>query len=112
MYAYATSYLAEHKLLEEGETLLAYYDATLSMDGTEAAILTSSRIIYHKDGQTQAIRYDEIEDVREIHNGALGLEFSVHAKDGRAIRIDIPPLNGGEIFKGELMSRWEKAKAK
>jgi len=37
----ALQYLADHQILIPSEDLIAYYDATLSLDGTEAAILTT-----------------------------------------------------------------------
>ncbi len=37
--SYATEYLERHGVLNDSETLIAYYDATISLDSTEAAIL-------------------------------------------------------------------------
>src|SRR4051794_8674662 len=51
MQPYALEYLAKHKILNDTEKLVAYYDATLSMSGTEAAILTTERVIYHNEGR-------------------------------------------------------------
>lgn len=112
MDAYATNYLEEHKLLEPGEELVMYYDSTLSMDGSEAAILTNRRVLYHHEGKTEAIAISEIKSIRELHNGPMGVEIAVESKSGQTIRIDIPPLNGGELFEGELKSRWEETKGK
>ena len=36
---YALDYIRDHQILIHGEVLIAYYDETIQMDGTEAAIL-------------------------------------------------------------------------
>lgn len=110
MDQYATDFLAEHKLLEEGEELVAYYDETLSMDGTESVILTSRRIIRHSQGNTVSIPYTEIEKIQDQHNGPLGVEFTVRSKSGTSIHVEIAPLNGGDMFRSELDNRWAEAK--
>ena len=45
MDEHALEYLDKNALLEPGEELRAHYDATVSMDGTEAAILTDRRVL-------------------------------------------------------------------
>jgi hypothetical protein len=45
MESYAVEYLERHGVLNAKESLIAYYDATISLDGTEAAILTDERVI-------------------------------------------------------------------
>src|SRR3954466_16300161 len=64
MDAYALEYLDKHKILNRGEKLLAYYDATISMNGTEAAILTDERVIAHKNGRDVSIPLRPVPEVR------------------------------------------------
>jgi len=41
MDKYALEYIQKHKLLEPGEGILAYYDATISMDGRGGHLTTA-----------------------------------------------------------------------
>ena len=47
MEKYAIEYIEANQLLEEGEKIIAYYDYTISLDGTESVILTDNRLLYH-----------------------------------------------------------------
>jgi hypothetical protein len=111
MDAYATEYLAEHDMLRPGEEVLAYYDVTMSMDGTEAAILTSDRVLYHKNERTAAIEIDDIADVRHRYEGLVGDVIEVESDSGTVMKIEIAPWNQGETFKNVLVNRWERASA-
>ncbi len=110
MEQYALDYLSEHSLLEPGEEVLAYYDATLSMDGTEAAILTNDRVMYHKNGNTTSIALQDIEDVRHRKEPLIGDVIEIQAASGQLMQIEIAPLNKGETFKNVLMNVWRKRK--
>jgi hypothetical protein len=88
---YAIEYLAEHELLEPGEELRVYYDATIAMDGSEAAILTDRRVLYHKGGHTTAMALADIVEVDHRDAGVLGDIIEVVAHDGAALRIEIAP---------------------
>jgi hypothetical protein len=102
MDQYALDYLAEHQLLEPGEELRAYYDATLSMDGTEAAILTDRRVMYHRDGATTAIGLADIVEVDHRQEGIIGDVIEVVGPQGQVLRIEIAPLNDGPAFARAL----------
>lgn len=108
MDQYALDYIAEHGLLSPGEELLAYYDVTFAMDGTEAAIVTTDRVIYHKQGKTSAIRFEDIEDVRHRYETLIGDVLEVQAFSGQIMKIEIAALNQGETFRNVLMSTWKK----
>lgn len=111
MEPYALSYLEKHQLLEPGETLLAYYDATMSMDGSEAAILTDRRVLYHKDGRTTALDLKDVERIDHREEGLVGDVFEIHSSRGEAVKIEIAPLNQGATFKNVLDAAWNKARA-
>ncbi len=110
METYAQEYLDEHKILEESEELLAYYDMTISLNGREAAILTTTRVIYHKNGQNSAINLADIEDIQHRKETLIGDIFEISATSGKTMKIEIAPLNQGETFKNVLMAAWKKAK--
>ena len=102
MDAYAEEYLEEHGLLEEGEEVVAYYDATIHMSGTEAAILTDQRVLYHKDPRTTAIPLAGIAELRHRSEPLIGDVIEVIAADGRQMQIEIAPLNNGVTFWNAL----------
>lgn len=109
--AYALDYLKAHGMLKEGEEVLAYYDATLSMDGTEAAILTDLRVMYHQDGRTTSMDLSEIEDIGHRKEGLVGDVIEIRSSSGKMMKIEIAPLNQGESFLVALQAARE-ARAK
>lgn len=111
MDKYALDYIAQNRLLNPDEKVLAYYDVTLAMDGTEAAILTRDRVIYHKkNGSTTSIPIRDVQDVRHRYETLIGDVFEVESVSGEVIKIEIAPLNQGETFKNVLMNLWQKTK--
>ena len=110
MDQYALNYIAEHGLLNPGEEVLAYYDVTMAMDGTEAAIVTTDRVIYHKQGHTTSIPMEDIQDVHHRYESFAGDIFEIQALSGRVMKIQIAPLNQGETFRNVLIFTWEKHK--
>ncbi|MCK5802749.1 MAG: PH domain-containing protein [Lentisphaeria bacterium] len=110
MEEYATAYLAEHKILHEDEELLAYYDATMSLDGTEAAIVTTKRFVYHKNGKNDVLSLKEIEDVQHRQEGIIGDVFEIMSSSGKMLKVEVAPFNGGETFKTVLTKAWQTAK--
>jgi len=110
METYAQESLNEHKILEDSEELLAYYDVTILLDGSEAAILTTMRVIYHKNGQNSAINLADIEGIRHRNETIIGDIFEISATSGQTMKIVIAPFNQGETFKNILMAAWEKAR--
>ena len=112
MEEYALQYLDEHKILEDSEELLAYYDVTMSSDGSEAAILTTKRVIYHKNGRNDSIDIADIENIRHRQEALTGDIIEIAAASGKTIKIEIAPFNQGETFKNVLMDAWERAKKK
>ena len=110
MDEYATKYLEENSILNGSESLLAYYDVTLSMDGSEAAILTDERVIYHKNGNTTAIELKDIADIRDRDEGMIGHVIDIENRVGAPMTIEIAPWNGGPTFVSALRGAWEKTK--
>jgi hypothetical protein len=108
MDQYALDYLEANNILEPNEALIAYYDVTISMDGTEAAILSTERVIYHKEGRSTAIRLNEIEDIQHRYESFTGDVIEVTSSSGVIIKIEIAPLNQGETFNNVLLNAWER----
>jgi hypothetical protein len=104
--SYALEYIKEHELVHESEEIIAYYDATLSYDSTEAAILTTERVIYHKEGRTTSIELKNIDNVDHHYESLSGDVIEVKDKSGMRLRIEIAPFNGGETFYTALMDAW------
>ena len=103
---YALDYIQENALLNEGEKIVAYYDYTISLDGTEAVILTNSRLIYHnKETFDTAVSLDAITEVQHRKESLTGDIIEVYANDGSVLLIEIAPLNGGETFLKLLMGK-------
>lgn len=98
MDQYALDYLEEHDLLDEGEVVKAYYDATISMDGAEAAILTDRRVLYHRQGSTIEVALEDIVEVDHRDEGLVGDVIEIVDGRGDALRIEIAPLNDGVAF--------------
>lgn len=95
---YALEYIEEHGLLESGEELRAYYDATMSMNGSEAAILTDRRVMSHRGGDTTAIELVEIVEVDHREEALVGDIIEVVDRNGNALRIEIAMFNDGPAF--------------
>lgn len=109
MESYATDYLDEHAILEDGEKVVAYYDVTVSMDGTEAAILTNRRVIYHKNGRNDIIPLADINDVQHREEPLVGDVIEIYSTDGSSMKIEVAPFNGGQTFLSSLNKGWENA---
>ena len=111
MEKYALDYIAQHHLLNPEEKIIAYYDETMAMDGTEAAILTQDRVIYHKkNGLTTSIPIRDIQDVRHRTETLIGDIIEVQSTSGDMMKIEIAPFNQGQSFVEALRSRWKATK--
>lgn len=110
MDKYAIEYISKHNILMPSEKLIAYYDATTAMNGTEAAILTNQRVIYHKNYSNSSINLADIADVK-YRSESLGDSIEIFSKSGEAMKIDVALWNGGDTLKSALLSAWNKAKS-
>ena len=107
---YAREHLAKHRVLNSTEKLRCYNDATLSSDGTEAAMVTTERVIYHNAGHTTAIRLDEVADVAHRDEGVMGDIITVTSAAGEIMKITIAPLNDGATFLNVLQNQWKRVR--
>jgi hypothetical protein len=107
---YAREYLAKHRILNSTEKLVCYYDATITTDGTEAAMVTTERVIYHNAGHTTALRLTEVSDVTHRDEGVMGDIITVTSDSGEIMKITVAPLNDGPTFLKVLQTQWKRAR--
>jgi hypothetical protein len=107
---YAREYLAQHRILNSTEKLLCYYDATLTVDGTEAAMVTTERVLYHNHGHTTAIPLVDVTDVAHRDEGIIGDIITVTAGSGEIMKITIAPLNDGATFLDVLRKQVDRVR--
>mgnify|MGYP001223703947 CR=1 FL=1 len=80
----------------ENEQIIAYYDVTIVLDNSESAILTNRNLIYYKNGRIEKFPLDLIANI-DAEN-CFGLCIIVSTRDDRTMKIEIAPLNGGDLF--------------
>jgi|TARA_B110000914_G_scaffold225133_1_gene244966 hypothetical protein len=104
MESYALSYIENHEILSPYEKILAYYDYTISLDGTTAAIITNDRLIFHN--QDTKTTYFYLEDITKIKHYKKVMEgFFIEVWKGTELMmINIAPLNDANIFLDVLES--------
>jgi hypothetical protein len=111
MEEYATQDLERRHLLQPGEKLVVYYDASLNNDATEAAILTNKRVItYYQNNPPQAVALADIEEI--VHYEDFGDIIEITAKDGTLMKVEIAVLNDGPTFIRALRAEWDRATGK
>jgi hypothetical protein len=106
---YAVEYMSQKGLLEPGEEVLAYYDATITLDGTEAAILTPTRLVYHNKGNDVTMALAEISEIRHRYEALTGDIIEIEESSGKVMKLEIAPLNQGETFLNVLQSARDNA---
>lgn len=111
MEKYALEYIENKDLLEADEEIVAYYDYTVSLDGTEAAILTNKRVMYHKSStSTTSINLEDVKDINHRTENLIGEIIEVYSEEGDMLLIEIAPLNNGETFLKLLKAKVKNAR--
>ena len=100
--------LEAKNLLKPDETLLAYHDATIRLDMSEVTLVTSSRVVYAKGETAAAMALVDVTRITHHTEGILGDIIDIVAIDGRTMRIEIAPLNGGDAYVDVLEEAWQK----
>ena len=91
----------------ENEQIIAYYDVTVVLDNSESAILTNKNLIYYKYGRIERFPLNSIVSIKE--EDCFGLCIVASTKDDRVMKIEIAPLNGGDLFLNLLRNQVNKA---
>jgi hypothetical protein len=99
----AWGYLKDKALLEDGEQLRAYYDNSVSLDGSDLALVTDRRVITHRNGKTNALALSEVQSIERVDD-VIGEAIEVTAAGGKMVRVPIAPLNGIDTFEKVLRS--------
>ncbi len=107
---YALDYIEANKILDSDETMLAYYDGTITLTGEELIILTDKRIIDRQNGQISAMYLKEIEDIQHSYDNMQGDIFVVKGKSGETMRFEIDIYNGGDLFLQIFTDTWNNTK--
>ena len=91
----------------ESEQIIAYYDVTIALDNSESAILTNKNLIYYKNGRIERFPLNSIASIDA--EDCFGLCIIVSTRDNRVMKIEIAPLNGGDLFLELLRKQVNKA---
>lgn len=94
--------LRERRLLTDRETLVAFYDATVSGDFTEVYVVTTERVAVAKSGQVTALDLASLTTIDHRDEGALGDVIEAANAKGERLHIEVAPLNGGVSFLNAL----------
>jgi len=109
MDAYASEYIADQGVLEPDEEIRVYYDVTLMLDSSEFAMVTNRRVVYWKNGTDTSMDLIEVESIDVHEEGLIGTVIDIKSRDGTPMRIEVAPMNGGDLFASELESAWHGA---
>jgi hypothetical protein len=105
---YARALFVEHKLLSPGEKPVAFYDVTISLDGTDFFLLTNRRVLHDTAGRVQAIALDRVDSIDHREGGIEGDIIVVRSKDSDYLKVVIAPFNDGESFLEALNAEWKQ----
>ncbi len=100
--------LEAKNLLKPDEALLAYHDATIRLDMSEVTLVTSSRVVYAKGNTAVAMALVDVTRITHHTEGLLGDIIDIVSIDGRTMRVQIAPLNGGDAYVNVLEEAWQK----
>ena len=99
----ASGFIKNKGLLEDGEELRAYYDNSVTLDGSDIALVTNRQVLTHRNGTTTGIALSEISSIARVDD-VIGEAIEVSAVGGRMVRVPIAPLNGIDTFESVLKS--------
>lgn len=100
--------LEAKNLLKPDEALLAYHDATVTLDMSEVTLVTSSRVVYAKGKTATAMALVDVTRITHHTEGLLGDVIDIVSIEGRTMRVQIAPLNGGDAYVSVLEEAWQK----
>ena len=92
------------------DILLAYFDYTVTLDGTEIAAVTRDRVLYEKDRRVTAFKLADVEEITTHEEALIGDVFEIKDTVGQRLKIEIAAFNGGALFASILEDAWKKKK--
>jgi len=104
----ARELIRERELVREDERLLVYYDASISLDGSDVALVTDRAVVHVVNGNLTRFALREVRDI-EVTEGDLNTDFVVVHESGERLRFDIASFNGEHLFTKTLMDAWARA---
>lgn len=109
MDAIALGYIAERNLLDDDEELLAYYDDTISLDGTSLSLVTTKHLISHFEGNTTKLELAKIESIDPVEV-PMADAWLITERSGKSVQIQVAVMNGGDVFEKVMTRAWKHAK--
>ena len=100
--------LRERRLLAANEGLLAYHDATIRLDMGELTFVTTERVVYARGETVAVLPLAEVSRIHQHSETLVGDILDLATEDGRSMRIEIAPLNGGDAYAQVLEDAWRK----
>lgn len=94
--------LEKKNLVGPGEKVIAYYDATISGDMSELAMVTSERLVYVNEGRTTSMKLADIADIKSRNESLVGDIIEATSDSGELIKVEVAPMNGGQTFLSAL----------
>ncbi len=91
-------HIREHVTLATGEEIISYYDDTISIDGTEAVVLTGKRLVTWNPAITSELALADIESIVHESDPIMGELLDVTGKSGTILHVELAPLNEGPRF--------------
>jgi len=104
----AKQFLAEHKLLEPGETVIYFNDDSIRMNNSDLCFFTDQRIVYAKDGVVNRMAWDNVDKI--VNSGDWIMTISVAGKDGQHLMCEISSSGDKDFYEALLRTREEKNK--
>tara|TARA_B100000575_G_C23134888_1_gene659064 strand:- start:3095 stop:3520 length:426 start_codon:yes stop_codon:yes gene_type:complete len=98
-------YVKNNQILDSNESIVAYYDATITLSNEVSAIITNKSLIYHNNGVNTKMRLSDIVSIDHKKETFIGDVITVESYDGNLMKIEIAPLNDGELFLQILKDR-------
>ncbi len=98
--------------LQEGETVISYFDASFSTDGSEITVLTNRRLAYAMGGRVTQMALVDMREIKHADQGIIGDVITVVADSGERMQVTVPPLNGGPLLLDALQDAQQAARAR
>jgi hypothetical protein len=100
--------LRERQLIGPKEVPLAYHDATISLDMSDLTFIAPNRVVHVKGATVAALPLMNVTKITHHTEGLIGDVIEITTSDGKNMRLEIAPLNGGESYVNVLEDAWQK----